>query len=168
MFSQIDLDELWLAFGSKLHFRYIQCTNSWSCQGIVSSNVQNFASFIIFWPDVTQFQHNARWGKKTSWKVLLKHSSWKPWRDLSLSLLGVTCSAYVWSDQWCSNSQWHQEMVIYTEVRRPWEHAGWQSLWTTLPEASQCRHELVQERVHCQVSKCTVLYFYSAECERLI
>ena len=48
MFSQINPDELWLAFGSKLHFRYIPIHEVG--QGIGSSNVQNFASFsCIYW-----------------------------------------------------------------------------------------------------------------------
>jgi len=115
MFSQIDADELWLAFGSKLHF-----TNSWSCQGIGSSNVQKFASFLT---------HLLMWHKSLECLESGNYwsSSWRPHAhgsDLSLSLLGAICSAYMWSNQWYSNSQWYQEILSYTEVKKSGEHTA--------------------------------------------
>ena len=90
MFSQINSDELWLAFGIKLHFRYMP----------IHEIVRGLDPVMCKTLDVTQFQHLEDEGKRQpgvcgkyflmSLKHLKTSCSWK--KTL------VTCPCHYWSD----------------------------------------------------------------------
>ena len=180
-FSKINPDELWVAVGTGSRFRYIAIHEL-----VAAMNSRQCSTLPVFHATtgcdtVSSF---AGRGKKTTWET------WKVFpevtqrsRSRTLKNIQPTQAAlkqHIKRACYQANS-WNQALVLAPDVLDPSEWgwtiqtgSGWQTLWTTLPEAAKSCHELIHcgcrtgctGRFKCRKAalNCTALCFCSGDC----